>query len=133
MEPNVKSWATYLAMGVYEHGDETFWEGVRFRACRYTRLTWQKAKSSRAAWFAGTTCRSDPGGIGHADRGGGHRGVLSIAVAESTKLDSVSDVPVGVNLSGGLDSSALLGLIQQLQGADSDVKAFTFVTGDRAV
>ena len=35
-----------------------------------------------------------------------------------------------MNLSGGLDSSLLLGLIHELQGADSDVKVFTFATGD---
>jgi asparagine synthase (glutamine-hydrolysing) len=41
-----------------------------------------------------------------------------------------ADVPVGINLSGGLDSSTLLGLVQAVQGPESDVKAFTFVTGD---
>jgi asparagine synthase (glutamine-hydrolysing) len=39
-------------------------------------------------------------------------------------------VQVGINLSGGLDSSLLLGLVQATQGADCDVRAFTFVTGD---
>jgi asparagine synthase (glutamine-hydrolysing) len=37
---------------------------------------------------------------------------------------------VGINLSGGLDSSTLLGLVHAVQGGDSHVKAFTFVTGD---
>ncbi len=41
-----------------------------------------------------------------------------------------SDVPVGINLSGGLDSSVLLSLVHKLQGMESDVKAFTFITGD---
>jgi asparagine synthase (glutamine-hydrolysing) len=41
-------------------------------------------------------------------------------------------VPVGITLSGGLDSSTLLALVQRVEGAESDVKAFTFVTGDPA-
>ena len=41
-----------------------------------------------------------------------------------------ADVPVGINLSGGLDSSTLLGLVHAVQGDQSEVKAFTFVTGD---
>jgi asparagine synthase (glutamine-hydrolysing) len=50
---------------------------------------------------------------------------------ESVKLRFRSDVPVGINLSGGLDSSSLLGLVHAVQGSDSDVKAFTFVTGNK--
>jgi asparagine synthase (glutamine-hydrolysing) len=49
---------------------------------------------------------------------------------ETIALRFRSDVPVGINLSGGLDSSILLGLVHDLQGPNSHVEAFTFVTGD---
>ena len=49
---------------------------------------------------------------------------------ESVRLRFRADVPVGINLSGGLDSSILLALVRELQGPDSHVKAFTFATGD---
>ena len=39
-------------------------------------------------------------------------------------------VPVGINLSGGLDSSVLLGLVHAVQGGESNISAFTFYTGD---
>ncbi len=41
-----------------------------------------------------------------------------------------ADVPVGFNLSGGLDSSTLLALIDQQPIDKSAVEAFTFVTND---
>ena len=37
---------------------------------------------------------------------------------------------MGISLSGGLDSSILLGLVQAVQGPESEVKAFTYITGD---
>ena len=49
---------------------------------------------------------------------------------DSIRLRFRADVPVGFNLSGGLDSSLLLGMIRQQQPLDSGVEAFTFYTGD---
>jgi asparagine synthase (glutamine-hydrolysing) len=51
---------------------------------------------------------------------------------ESVRLRFRADVPVGVNLSGGLDSSLLLSLVQAVRGADAEVKVFTFTSGDPA-
>jgi len=126
MEPDAKSWATYLSLGVYEHGEGTFWEGVHSLPAGH-HLTWENGQVKVSRWYdlverSGQEFDTRP-----------EEEVIDeyySLLMESVKLRFRSDVPVGVNLSGGLDSSALLGLIQKLQGADSDVKAFTFVTGD---
>jgi asparagine synthase (glutamine-hydrolysing) len=51
-------------------------------------------------------------------------------LVDSVRLRFRSDVPVGINLSGGVDSSTLLALVHAVRGADSDVEVFSFVTGD---
>lgn len=126
MQPDARSWATYLSLGVYEHGEGTFWEGIRSLPAGH-HLTWQNGQVEITRWYdlvehcgQEFDTRSDDEVIEE----------YYSLLMESTKLRFRSDVPVGVNLSGGLDSSALLGLVQKLQGTDSDVKTFTFVTGD---
>ena len=50
---------------------------------------------------------------------------------ESVALRFRADVPIGINISGGVDSSLLLALVRRTQGdAHADVRAFTFETGD---
>jgi asparagine synthase (glutamine-hydrolysing) len=126
LEPDEKSWATYLTLGVYEHGQGTFWQGVQSLPAGHS-MTWRRGECNIDCWYdlversgQELDCRSEDEVIDEYFQ----------LLTESTSLRFRSDVPVGVNLSGGLDSSALLGLIQQLQGIDSQVKAFTFVTGD---
>lgn len=126
LQPNAKAWATYLTLGVYEHNDETFWSGVQSLPAGHC-LTWKNGESKTRQWYD----LVERSGLEFDTRDESE--VIDEyfdLLTESTKLRFRSDVPVGVNLSGGLDSSALLGLIQQLQGPESDVKAFTFVTGD---
>ena len=49
---------------------------------------------------------------------------------DAVKLRFRSDVPVGFNISGGLDSSALLALVHELFPDNRDIQAFTFYNDD---
>jgi asparagine synthase (glutamine-hydrolysing) len=127
-KPDSIAWATYLAIGLTDYSSRTFWQGVE-------------------ALPAGCLLRWRPGASGHvlqrwydlAERVGTDldrrdtdvvRDEYLALLQQSVRLRFRSDVPVGINLSGGIDSSTLLGLVQTVRGPDSDVKVFTFVTGD---
>jgi asparagine synthase (glutamine-hydrolysing) len=126
LEADPVTWATYLAHGISDYSSRTFWNGIQTLLPGHS-MTWCNQQLSIASWYD------------LADRVGPELDERALHVvreeyydllAESVRLRFRADVPVGINLSGGLDSSALLGLVQRIQGPDSDVKAFTFVTGD---
>jgi asparagine synthase (glutamine-hydrolysing) len=121
-------WATYLAHGVSDTGGRTFWEGIHSLPAGHS-LTWRDGHVHLARWYdlaerVGPELDTRP-----ADVVGEEYAAL---LRETIRLRFRADVPVGINLSGGVDSSALLGLVHAVQGADSEVQAFTFVTGDEA-
>jgi asparagine synthase (glutamine-hydrolysing) len=120
------TWATYLTYGLYDHAKRTFWQGINALPAGHL-MTWLSGQVNISCWYD------------LAERAGTDLDHRSIQVVDEEYLDLLiqsvrlrfrSDVPVGINLSGGLDSSTLLGLVQKVQGPHSDVKAFTFVTGD---
>ncbi len=126
--PDTVAWATYLTYGWHDHSERTFWEQIRSLPPGST-LVWKDGHIQQSRWYdlaesVGPDFDSRP-----------EKDVAEEYLAlmlDSVRLRFRSDVPVGINLSGGLDSSILLGLVQKLQGKDSDVKVFTYVTGDPA-
>jgi asparagine synthase (glutamine-hydrolysing) len=124
--PDESSWATYLTSGLSDHGERTFWDGIRSLPPGHA-LRWKDGRLTVWRWYD-LAERTGPGFDGR-DEGDVAEEYLEL-LRESVRLRFRSDVPVGINLSGGVDSSTLLGLVQQVQGVDSDVAAFTFVTGD---
>ncbi len=125
-EPDPTAWATYMAKGLYDHTARTFWRGVEpLPAGHY--MTWCDGKVNLSRWYdlADRTQVLDDRPLTVVEE------EYTALMENSVRLRFRSDVPVGINLSGGLDSSALLGLVRTVQGPDSAVKAFTFITGDQ--
>ncbi|MCO6509293.1 MAG: asparagine synthase (glutamine-hydrolyzing) [Aridibacter famidurans] len=127
-EPDEGSWASYLAYGPYDHSERTFWKNVRSLPAGHF-LEWRRERTSIVRWYdiaekVGSDLDRRPEGEVAEE--------YFALLKHSVELRFRSDVPVGINLSGGLDSSTLLGLVHEVQGSDSDVKAFTFTTGDES-
>lgn len=124
--PDETTWATYLALGQYDHSDRTFWQKIQSLPPGHF-LEWDDNKTTITRWYDLAERIDDE------DDKRPENEVAEEYLAlmkESVRLRFRSDVPIGINLSGGLDSSTLLGLVHAVQGDDSAVKVFTFATGD---
>jgi asparagine synthase (glutamine-hydrolysing) len=126
---NTAAVATYLRALQQDTGTQTFFEGItklpaghyaeivataagpRARLSRYWNLTLdeQPPKSEAAAVEE-----------------------VRFLLADATRLRLRSDVPVGLLLSGGLDSSAIAAMASDRLGADSNLTFISAVSDDRA-
>jgi len=124
--PDAATWASYLAHGLYEHSSATFWLGISSLPPGHWMIC--DATGMRiSCWYdmaarCGTEFDTRPEEVVAEE----YRALL----IESVRLRFRSDVPVGINVSGGLDSSTLLGAVRAVQLHDS-ARAFTFITGDQ--
>jgi asparagine synthase (glutamine-hydrolysing) len=120
------TWATYLALGYHDASERTFWQGVHSLLPGHA-FVWHQAGLKIWRWYDLAAA------VGEAFDGRSEAEVSNEylqLLRESVRLRFRADVPIGINLSGGLDSSILLALVRELQGPDSQVKAFTYATGD---
>ncbi len=124
-EPDEVAWATWLRFGHMGHGARTWWAGIRDLEAGHM-LTWRDGTLTVRPWYDLAARVEDEDGRSEAEVIEEYVALLEASVA----LRFRSDIPVGINLSGGLDSSVLLGLVHAVEGEDSAVTAFTFSTGD---
>ncbi len=130
---NEVMWSSYLAKGLYQYEDHTFWEHIfQLRAGHFARLKVDaplEVQQSRWYDFVGNvnllqektevSRRSAEEHLAH------YKSLLQNSIA----LRFRSDVPVGFNLSGGLDSSLLLSLVDEFK-PDTPIEGFTFYCND---
>lgn len=95
-------------------------------------LKWKNGERSIRQWHSvGLGRRAGP----LVSNGGNRTGAASItreALLESMRRHLVSDVPVGIFLSGGIDSTAILVLARQILGPAADLRTFSIGFDDPA-
>jgi asparagine synthase (glutamine-hydrolysing) len=111
-----KVWASYFAYGSYGMPDETFWEGiVQLPGGHF--LEYEKNTLTINQWY----CFEDevaqqPQNLTFEQAKAHYVGLLK----DSIKLRFRSDVPEGFNISGGLDSSVLLALVNMQENSNDN-------------
>lgn len=119
-EPDWATWATYLNYGYYDHSEKTFFDKVSSLPPGHSLVLKDGAIHIRCYWnlpeIASETLRLDD------DDAAGRFVEL---FKDSLQLRLRSDVPLGVNLSGGLDSASLLVMLDQLVEEGDERQTFT--------
>ena len=123
--PNKKVWANYFLYGSYGLPNETFYEGLNQLPAGHF-LTVKNGHIEIKGWYDFVK------NIMEAER------ITDFKIAQQKYLERLkdainlrfrADVPIGFNISGGLDSSLLLALVNDMHEG-SKIKAYTFYTGD---
>jgi asparagine synthase (glutamine-hydrolysing) len=123
-----KVWATYFTSGLYDHGEGTFWKGIR-RLLPGHYLTYSAERGLHINRWYNLEEKITARGL-DARQEEEVAGELLSLLLDTIKLRFRADVPVGLCLSGGFDSSLVLALTAQIFGHGADLKTFTFYTGD---
>ncbi|MBF02171.1 MAG: asparagine synthase (glutamine-hydrolyzing) [Flavobacterium sp.] len=124
---NKKVWANYLSFGTYGLPNETFWEKVnQLPGGHYFEYCLRDEKIQPVRWydFVGNVLKMPQ--LGEEDL---KRNYLQL-LQDSIRLRFRADVAVGFNISGGLDSSVLLALVNNEFPNNNAIEAFTFYTND---
>jgi len=108
--PDERQLATYLEWGVYDHSEKTMFEGInQLRPARWMIVTAEGPQPPFHYWDVSVSgALSDKTGDAQAASG------LIDILRSATRIHLRSDVPIGTCLSGGLDSSALTVLINDV-------------------
>jgi asparagine synthase (glutamine-hydrolysing) len=123
--PNESVWLKYFAEGSYGLPDETFWHSIKQLPGGHF-LLWKNKQIQLRKWYffeQRILALQEHFEVLEEE-------YITNLLLKAIKLRFRADVPIGFNLSGGLDSSTLLALIDQQQIDTSSVEAFTFITND---
>lgn len=122
--PNEEIWASYFVYGSYGMPDETFWEKI-FQLPGGHYLEFKNNTLSITKWYV---FEEEVKKFDERIPFNEVKEKYAALLKNSIELRFRADVSVGFNISGGLDSSALLVFVNQMEGKEN-INAYTFYTG----
>lgn len=128
---NIKVWANYYSYGTYGLPDETFFDGIaQLPGGHYLEIDLKTNRVSLEGtitkWydFAGRIAQIQS--FSKPELQEAYKALLIDAI----QLRFRADVPLGMNVSGGLDSSTLISLVHQNLPFHQSIEAFTFYSNN---
>lgn len=120
-----KVWSNFFTQGSYGLPNETFWKNIH-QLEPGNFLTLKNNSLQIKKWY----CFEDRISNLQNHFEDNEEEYITRLLLKAINLRFRADVPIGFNLSGGLDSSILLALIDQQDIDKKAVEAFTFITND---
>jgi asparagine synthase (glutamine-hydrolysing) len=120
----------YLAYGIYDHSEETFFDGIKQLPPGHYFTINPEGIEITQYWDLGPDLEHDETFL---DEKSGFENVLNSFVElieDSIRLRLRSDVPLGVHVSGGLDSTVMMNVINRINGGQGNIKAFSYYYGE---
>jgi asparagine synthase (glutamine-hydrolysing) len=116
----------FLSGAMGELGDRTFFQDVRqLPAGHYLAISCASPGTAEPVCYWELE-RKRAQGISPQEASSGFRDLFE----QSIRLHLRSDVPVGVSLSGGMDSSSITAMVRAVQGPETPLHAFSYVAED---
>ncbi|KAB2826825.1 MAG: asparagine synthase (glutamine-hydrolyzing), partial [Candidatus Dadabacteria bacterium] len=130
--PNCRYLADFVVNGALDHNSETHYEGIRQLLPSHNLTFDLRERTIQTSRYYKAAFTSEFGTYGH------HRAIryaddIRNLLIDAVRMSLVSDVPVGTCLSGGLDSSAVVVIMNRLLSRGESQKAFTIAYHDPAV
>lgn len=123
---NEKVWANYLSFASYGLPSETFWDSINQIPggyfAQYSIHQEKKNEIKINQWYDFSNEVKNQKKVSRNDLSDFYLALLSDAI----KLRFRADVPLGMNVSGGLDSSTLIALVNRNLPSNKAIEAFTF-------
>jgi asparagine synthase (glutamine-hydrolysing) len=131
-KPNESYMYDFLTHGYYHHRSaKTFFDGIAQLPQGHTLLLTKKGLEIRPFWDLAAEAKNQVARLVHASDADIEKEFFT-TFEDAIKLQLRSDVPVGLQLSGGFDSSAVTGMVHHVLGGQKNARLFSFVYGNYA-
>lgn len=126
-KPNMAVIHDYLTQGLYDHGAGTFFAGVEQLAPGHYLVIDNNTINQHRYWDIDPDDEATEFGPSGNLEESSER-FLALA-RDAVRIQLRSDAPIAIHVSGGLDSNLLMALVNDIQGGQGNIRAFTYDYG----